>query len=187
MTSFLFFFPVIIQNKKIGKRAVSHYPLFVIRLITCVYQQKLKFKYTPGKLVSQFPVRFGFETRKLYQCSSSGGVRKPTCLTLLNMSLDEYTDFLAENRKNGMSCCEITAALWTQFGMRRGFSERNVRRWCAERGLVRDFCPNSQLAVEVAQGIAEVRLVIFNYPPYMFTVFFLFKCNCYPYKKVDHR
>ncbi len=36
------------------------------------------------------------------------------------------------------------------------FSERNVRRWCAEQGLVMDFCPDSQLEVEVANGIAEV-------------------------------
>ncbi len=93
------------------------------------------------------------------------------------MSLDEYTDFLLQNRTNGMSCSEIAAALCTQFGMRRGFSERNVRRWCAERGLVRDFCPDSQLAVEVAQGIAEVRLIIF------YTRLQIFLCICYHHKK----
>ena len=39
--------------------------------------------------------------------------------------------------------------------LHRGFP-RNVRRWCAEQGLVRDFCPDSQLEVEVAEGILEV-------------------------------
>ena len=49
------------------------------------------------------------------------------------MSLHEYAGFIAENRINGMSCGDITAALCTQFGTTQVFSERNVRRWCAEQ------------------------------------------------------
>ncbi len=72
------------------------------------------------------------------------------------MSLHEYAGFIAEKKLIGLTCGDIAAALCTQFGTRRGFSERNVRRWCAEQGLVMDFCPDSQLEVEVANGIAEV-------------------------------
>ncbi|CAL8270603.1 unnamed protein product [Arctogadus glacialis] len=71
------------------------------------------------------------------------------------MALHEYAGFISEHRNNGMSCGDIATALCTQFGTTRGFSERNVRRWCAEQGLVRDFCPDSQLEVEVAEGILE--------------------------------
>ena len=52
------------------------------------------------------------------------------------MFLDEYASFILENRKNGMSCGDIAAALGSQFGTIRGFSERSVRRWCAQQGLV---------------------------------------------------
>ena len=76
--------------------------------------------------------------------------------THLKMALHEYAGFISEHRNNGMSCGDIATALCTQFGTTRGFSERNVRRWCAEQGLVRDFCPDSQLEVEVAEGILEV-------------------------------
>ncbi len=72
------------------------------------------------------------------------------------MSLHEYAGFIAEKKQIGLTCGDIAAALCTQFGTRQGFSERNVRRWCAEQGLVMDFCPDSQLEVEVANGIAEV-------------------------------
>ncbi|CAL8375253.1 unnamed protein product [Gadus morhua 'NCC'] len=74
------------------------------------------------------------------------------------MALHEYAGFISEHRNNGMSCGDIATALCTQFGTTRGFSERNVRRWCAEQGLVRDFCPDSQLEVEVAEGILETGL-----------------------------
>ena len=72
------------------------------------------------------------------------------------MSLHEHAGFISENRQHGMSCGDIAAALCTQFGTTQGFSERNVRRWCADQGLVRDFCPDSQLEVEVAEGIHKV-------------------------------
>lgn len=52
------------------------------------------------------------------------------------MFLDEYASFILENRKNGMSCGDIAAALGSQFGKIWGFSERSVWRWCAEQGLV---------------------------------------------------
>ena len=71
------------------------------------------------------------------------------------MSLNEYADFITEKRRNRESCSDIAAALCTQFGTARGFSDRNVRRWCAEQGLVREFCPDSQLEVAVAEGINE--------------------------------
>ncbi|KAA8590524.1 hypothetical protein FQN60_014458 [Etheostoma spectabile] len=54
-----------------------------------------------------------------------------------------------------MSCGDVAAALGSQFRPLRGFSGRSVRRWCAEQGLVRDFCPDSQLEVEIADSIAE--------------------------------
>ncbi|XP_030607636.1 uncharacterized protein LOC115795729 isoform X2 [Archocentrus centrarchus] len=71
------------------------------------------------------------------------------------MSLHEYADFIAVSRINGKCCSEIASMLCTHFGTRRGFSERNVRRWCAEQGLLTQFCSDSQLEVEVAEGIAE--------------------------------
>lgn len=36
------------------------------------------------------------------------------------MFLDEYASFILENRKNGMSCGDIAAALGSQFGNIRG-------------------------------------------------------------------
>ena len=50
------------------------------------------------------------------------------------MFLDEYASFILENRKNGMSCGDIAAALGSQFGTIRGFSERSVRSRCAQQG-----------------------------------------------------
>ena len=61
-----------------------------------------------------------------------------------------------------MYCGDITTALCTQFGTTQGFSERNVRRWCAKQGLVRDFCPDSQLEVEIAESITEVGFFIIH-------------------------
>ncbi|KAK0139801.1 hypothetical protein N1851_023290 [Merluccius polli] len=56
-----------------------------------------------------------------------------------------------------MTCSDIVNNLVAQFGSQRGFSERNVRRWCAEQGLVnKDLCPESHLEAVVAQGIVEV-------------------------------
>uniref|UniRef100_A0AAV2MTB3 Integrase core domain-containing protein n=1 Tax=Knipowitschia caucasica TaxID=637954 RepID=A0AAV2MTB3_KNICA len=54
-----------------------------------------------------------------------------------------------------MACGEIANALTAQFGPTVGFSERNVRRWCFERGLNQDICPDNRLELEVSKGIAE--------------------------------
>ena len=75
------------------------------------------------------------------------------------MSLHEHADFITDKRRNGMSCGDIAAALCAQFGTARGFSDRNVRRWCAQQGLVRDYCSDSQLELAVAEGINEVGLL----------------------------
>lgn len=92
------------------------------------------------------------------------------------MFLDEYASFILENRKNGMSCGDIAAALGSQFGTIQGFSERSVRRWCAEQGLVRrNFCPDGQLEVEIAEGIAEVSF--FYQSP--FTAFVKYTNECH--------
>ena len=56
-----------------------------------------------------------------------------------------------------MSCGDIAAALTDHFGLLRGFSERNVSRWCSEQGLgVKDFCPDRRLEGEVVKAIEEV-------------------------------
>lgn len=73
------------------------------------------------------------------------------------MSLDQYSDFIKHKRLSGMACADIAAALTGHFGSLRGFSERNVRRWCTEQGLgAKDFCPDRQLESEVAKAIEEV-------------------------------
>ncbi|XP_060759597.1 uncharacterized protein LOC132886813 [Neoarius graeffei] len=72
------------------------------------------------------------------------------------MSLDQYSDFIKHRRLSGMACADIAAALTGHFGSLRGFSERNVRRWCKEQGLgAKDFCPDRQLESEVAKAIEE--------------------------------
>uniref|UniRef100_A0A1A8QU98 Si:ch211-227p7.1 n=2 Tax=Nothobranchius rachovii TaxID=451742 RepID=A0A1A8QU98_9TELE len=72
------------------------------------------------------------------------------------MALHEFADFIKAKRITGMSCGDIAAALCHEFGTaRRGFSERNVRRWCAEQGLVEEFCPDNRLEIEIAQSISE--------------------------------
>lgn len=57
-----------------------------------------------------------------------------------------------------MSCGDIANALTAQFGPTVGFSERNVRRWCTERGL-NNICPDHRLELEVEKGIQEVCLM----------------------------
>ncbi|XP_030287100.1 uncharacterized protein LOC115590006 [Sparus aurata] len=72
------------------------------------------------------------------------------------MSLSEYSEFIIPRRSSGMSCGDIAAALTDHFGLLRGFSERNVSRWCSEQGLgVKDFCPDRRLEGEVAKAIEE--------------------------------
>lgn len=61
---------------------------------------------------------------------------------------------------SGMSCGNTAAALADHFGILRGFSERNVRRWCSEQGLgAKDFCPDSRLECKVGKAIEEVGMV----------------------------
>ena len=73
------------------------------------------------------------------------------------MALDQFHDFIANKKTSGNSCSDIAGELVSTFGNQRGFSERNVQRWCAEHGLAaRDFCPDSRLEYEAARGIAEV-------------------------------
>lgn len=63
-----------------------------------------------------------------------------------------------------MSCTDIATDLSSEFGGIRGFSPRNVRRWCLEQGLLREFCPDSRLEAEVFQGISEVGSVVLLSP-----------------------
>ncbi|XP_073326353.1 uncharacterized protein [Pagrus major] len=57
--------------------------------------------------------------------------------------------------KQGLSSSEISARISVESGGRRGFSARNVRRFCAENGVNLMGLPEEHLELEVAKAIAE--------------------------------
>jgi len=77
-------------------------------------------------------------------------------LDLDKMSLELYSDVIFDMAKQGLSSAEISARISHQSGGGRGFSARNVRRFCAENGLRLMGLPDAHLELEVAKAITEV-------------------------------
>ena len=71
------------------------------------------------------------------------------------MSLEPYSDIILELAKQGLSWSEISA-ISVESGGGRGFSARNVRKFCAENGANLRGLPEEHLELEVAKAIAEV-------------------------------
>ena len=71
------------------------------------------------------------------------------------MSLEPYSDMILDMAKQGLSSTEISARLVHESCGGRGFSARNVRRFCAENGVRLMGIPDAHLEFEVAKAITE--------------------------------
>ncbi|CAL1583945.1 unnamed protein product [Knipowitschia caucasica] len=69
------------------------------------------------------------------------------------MALDPYYDMIADMARNGLSSTEILANLGVH-GSGKGFSTRNIRKYCAANGISLGI-PHARLELEVAQAIME--------------------------------
>jgi hypothetical protein len=72
------------------------------------------------------------------------------------MSLEPYSDIILELAKQGLSSSEISSRISVESGGGRGFSARNVRKFCAENGANLRGLLEERLELEVAKAIAEV-------------------------------
>lgn len=71
------------------------------------------------------------------------------------MALEPYKNVIADMVRRGLPSTAIAANL-APGGEEKGFSERNVRKYCSENGI-RLKVPYDHLELEVGQAIAEVR------------------------------
>ncbi|XP_060755373.1 uncharacterized protein LOC132866575 [Neoarius graeffei] len=71
------------------------------------------------------------------------------------MSLEPYSEMILDMAKQGLSSSEISALISEVSGGGRGFSARNVRRFCAENGVNLMGLPEEHLELEVAKAITE--------------------------------
>ncbi|KAL2095613.1 hypothetical protein ACEWY4_007761 [Coilia grayii] len=71
------------------------------------------------------------------------------------MSLEPYSEIVLKWAKQGLSSSEISARISVESGGGRGFSARNVRKFCAENGVKLRGLPEEQLELEVAKAIAK--------------------------------
>lgn len=78
------------------------------------------------------------------------------------MSLEPYSEMILDMAKQGLSSSEISARISEVSGGGRGFSARNVRRFCAENGVNLMGLPEEHLELEVAKAITEVRKLTFS-------------------------
>lgn len=72
------------------------------------------------------------------------------------MSLEPYSEIILELAKQGLSSSEISARISVESGGGRGFSARNVRKYCADNCVNLRGLPEEHLELEVAKAIAEV-------------------------------
>ncbi|KAI4827975.1 hypothetical protein KUCAC02_031332 [Chaenocephalus aceratus] len=71
------------------------------------------------------------------------------------MSLQPYSDIILDMAKQGLPSAEISARISHESGGGRGFSARNVRRFCAAKGSSLMGLPDAHLELEVAKAITE--------------------------------
>ncbi|TKS70002.1 hypothetical protein D9C73_004069 [Collichthys lucidus] len=71
------------------------------------------------------------------------------------MSLEPYSEIILELAKQGLSSSEISARISVESGGGRGFSDRNVRKYCADNCVNLRALPEEHLELEVAKAIAE--------------------------------
>ncbi|TKS77865.1 hypothetical protein D9C73_011956 [Collichthys lucidus] len=71
------------------------------------------------------------------------------------MSLEPYSEIILELAKQGLSSSEISARISVESGGGRGFSARNVRKYCADNCVNLRGLPEEHLELEVAKAIAE--------------------------------
>lgn len=69
------------------------------------------------------------------------------------MALEPYHNAIADMARKGLSSTDISANLIQ--GHERGFTARNVRKYCTENGISLKL-PSARLELEVAQAITEV-------------------------------
>lgn len=72
------------------------------------------------------------------------------------MSLEPYSESILDMAKQGLSSSEISVRISAESGGGRGFSARNVRKFCAENSVNLMGLPEEHLELEVAKAIAEV-------------------------------
>ena len=72
------------------------------------------------------------------------------------MSLEPYREVISDMAKEGLSSAEISARISQESGGGRGFSERNVRKFCADHGCSLMGLSDAHLELEVAKAITEV-------------------------------
>lgn len=70
--------------------------------------------------------------------------------------MEPYSEIVLELAKQGLSSSEISASISVESAGGRGFSARNVRKFCAENGVNLRGLPEEHLELEVAKAIAEV-------------------------------
>ncbi|XP_033470470.2 uncharacterized protein LOC117249161 [Epinephelus lanceolatus] len=71
------------------------------------------------------------------------------------MSLEPYCEVILDMAKEGLSSAEISARISQESGGGRGFSERNVRKFCADHGCSLMGLSDAHLELEVAKAITE--------------------------------
>lgn len=73
------------------------------------------------------------------------------------MALELYSNIILEMAKQGLSSEVISEHLSREYGEARGFSARNIRKFCAENvpGCYR--LSDTHLELEVAKAVNEVR------------------------------
>lgn len=73
------------------------------------------------------------------------------------MALDRYSDIILEMAKQGLSSEVISQHLSAEYGEARGFSARNVRKFCAEYAPGCCRLSDTHLELKVAKAVNEVR------------------------------